>query len=231
MNIRKISYFSLFVAGAIAFAGCKSSSTSPNGSTAVVIPNAGSYFVIVNLHLDSTGAIVESDTTVETFVATGLYFAGKTNVVEVTDSSNGYVTNTGYYHYESDGDVSVFGNYITGAPTWTTYPFGSQQPQPINGDTTANGVSESYALTISGAGSGSSSIAGKGFSTEKITVDGKIIVSESGITDTVTGNFGTEAFAPSLGELVDETTPAIRNPISHALGTSFHEFLISYMLK
>src|SRR5580700_11929920 len=98
MNMRTISYFSLFLAGALAFASCKSSSTSPNGSTAVVIPNAGSYFVIVNLHLDSTGAIVETDTTVETFVATDLYFAGKTNVVEVVDSSNGYKTNTGYYH-------------------------------------------------------------------------------------------------------------------------------------
>jgi hypothetical protein len=223
--------FFLFLLAVVVMAGCKSTSTSPSGSTTVVIPNAGSYFTLVNVQFDSTGEMVESDTIVETFLQTGLSIYGKTNVVEVIDSSNTYVTAGAYYHYESDGDVSVYGNIITGSPGWMLYPFGSQQPQQTSGDTIENGISESYALTISGAGSGSTSIAGTGFSTEKITVNGNIIVSRSGILDTISGNFGTEAFAPSLGELVDETTPAERNYLTQKLGTSSHEYVIGYVLK
>ncbi len=231
MKTLKITYFSLFLVGIIAFAGCKSSSTSPNGSTAIVIPNAGSYFVSVNLQYDSTGALVESDTSVETFLQTGLSIHGKTNVVEVVDSSDGSVTDTTYYHYESNGDVSAYENNFGGSLEWATYPFGSQQSQQLSGDTTEQGISESYAFTISGAGAGSISIAGKEFTTEKITVNGKIIATIFGIPDTLSGNLGTEAFAPSLGEIVDETTPAERDLFTQALGTSSHEFLISYVLK
>jgi hypothetical protein len=231
MNMRTISYFSLFLAGILAFAGCKSSSTSPNGSGGIVIPNAGSYFTLVDLQFDSTGALVGSDTIIETFLQTGLSIYGKTNVAEVMDSSKGFQTGIGYYNYESDGDVSAYGNSITGSPEWMVYPFGSQQPQQTNGDTTTLEGSESYALTINGAGSGTTTIAGTGFSTEKVTVNGNIIITKSGVTDTVSGNFGTETLAPSLGEIVDVTIPAERDPNTHILGTSQHEFVIGYMLK
>ncbi len=195
------------------------------------IPNAGSYFITANLQYDSTGALVSSDTSVETFFRTGLSIYGKTDVVEAIDSSDGSVTDTTYYHYESDGDVSVYGQNIIGSIGWTTYPFGSQQAQTINGDTTIQGISETYALTISGAGSGNTTIAGKSFSTEKINLSGKIIASFLGVSDTASGNFGTISFAPSLGEVVDETIPAQRDAVTRALGTSSHDFVISYFLK
>jgi hypothetical protein len=232
MNMRTISYFSLFLAGIIAFAGCKSDSTSTNASGGgTVIPNPGSYFIIANLQFDSTGTVVESDTTVETFFKTGLTFNGKTDVAELIDSSDGFVTDTEYINYESDGDISAFGNNFAVTSDWWLYPFASQQSQMINGDTSSNGVAETYTFTFSGGGTGNASIMGKNFSTEKVNLNGKIIASFGGVTDTVSGNFGTISFAPSLGEVVDETTPAMRDPISQALGTSSHGFVVSYMLK
>jgi hypothetical protein len=227
----RTSVYVILLAGVL-IAGCKSSSTSPNGSGgSTVIPNAGSYFIIANLQFDSTGAIISSDTTVETFFATGLTIYGKTNVAELIDSSNGQVTDTAYINYESDGDVSAFGNNIAGSSDWWLYPFASQQSQTINGDTSYSGVAEKYTFTFSGGGSGNASILGKDFSTEKVNLNGKIIASFLGVTDTVSGSFGTISFAPSLGEVVDETTPAMRDPITHAQGTSSHDFVIRYVLK
>jgi hypothetical protein len=147
------------------------------------------------------------------------------------DSSDGQVTDTAYINYESDGDISAFGNNIAGTSEWWLYPFASQQPETINGDTAVSGVAETYTFTFSGGGAGTASIMGKSFSTEKVNLNGKIIASFLGINDTVSGNFGTISFAPSLGEVVDETTPAMKDPVTQAQGTSSHDFVVSYVLK
>ncbi len=237
--MRVISYFSLFLVAIIAFAGCKSSSTSPGSSETVVVPNPGSYFVTVDVSIDSTGAIVSTDTSVETFFQTGLSIFGKTNVIELIDSADGSVTDTGYIHYESDGDVSSYAASNVGGLSlsngWITFPFASQQPTTFGIDTSFQGQSLQFTEKYTGAGQGSITIEGKQFSEQNINSSGSSILSYNLagkiISDTSTFGNGTVSFAPSLGEVVEQRTPGAREPITKMMGNSDHSFVIRYVLK
>jgi hypothetical protein len=233
--------FLLFLFAVVVMAGCKSTSTSTNGSTTTIVtPGAGSYFTMVDITTDSTGAVVSSDTTVETFVATGLTYGGKTNVIELIDSQDGIPTDTGYLHYESDGDVSTYvpssEEFFGSVSGWWTIPFSSQQKVTIKGDTASNGTSESLSIIFQGAGSGSITIMGQSVYEEKVSsiLDDTVMETLAGRTiysDTTTENLGTSSFAPSLGEEVESSTPGTRDPITGVMGNSDHHFVINYVLK
>jgi len=226
--------FFLFLFAVAVMAGCKSSSTSPNGSTTLVMPNAGSYYVTVDIETDSTGTLVSSDTTTTTVAQTGLPIYGKTNVLELVEDTSGVPEDTVYIHYESNGDVSyhstpnpeLFGE-LAG---WEIFPFASQQQQTLTADTTEDGETANFTETFLGAGSGTITINGQQFSEQNITGSLKII--ETGIlyNDTSTST-GTESFAPSLGYLVESRNPGTRDPSTGMMGNSDHSYVIRYLLK
>ncbi|HET6400837.1 MAG TPA: hypothetical protein VFH95_05490 [Candidatus Kapabacteria bacterium] len=231
--------FFLILLGAVVMAGCRTS-TSPGTSTGMPItpPNAGSYFVLVSTYTDSTGAYLSSDTETETFEQTGFTIAGKTNVDKLVDSYSFQFSDSGYIHYESDGDVSALwpGDSALGIfGTWITYPFGTQTTVTATIDTTFFGNATHMVLTLSGAGTGSTTIKGQAFQTEKVT--GHIFeissysVSGQTYSDTVNSSLGTISFAPSLGDVIEENNPGTRDPYTGAMGESDHQIAIDYVLK
>ncbi len=221
----------------IALAGC-SSSSSPNGSTAVVHPNEGSTFTFVTVITDSAGKVVPPiDTTVETFAGVGFTLNGETNVDQLVDNQDGNLTGTSYLHYESDGDVSYLspGGYFGALNGWWLFPFASQQTVSITGDTIENGDTLQSTLTFQGAGSGSITIMGQTFSEERVTgsIAGISTSLVKGKVTTVTGtqSLGTISFAPALGETVETSVPGTRNATTGKMGNSEHYYAIGYTLN
>src|SRR5271156_2793646 len=128
MQIRKF-FLILPLLGAIALAGCSSSSSS-NGPATVVHLNEGSTFTFVDVVSDSMSHIVSSDTTIETFAGVGFTLNGETDVDQLVDNQDGNLTGTSYIHYESNGDLSYLSpggqDYFGALNGWWLFPFASQ---------------------------------------------------------------------------------------------------------
>ena len=217
-----ITFSSILLTIAFLYAGC-SSTTSP-GTTTVVVPKQGSIFIAYHSSKDSTGNIVSPDTERQTVANTGLTIYGKMNVVESIQSQDGVALDTVYFHYETNGDVSVYAAYIG----WLTAPFSSQTTTVHAVDTTIQGTHLVGSITLKGTGSGiisTISIKDKSFSTEKVSVTESL---DAGGYSTVTST--AISFAPALGWIVLEDDAATRDPFSGALGTSSHIQVIDYTL-
>ncbi len=224
----------LSVAGLL-IGGCKTS-TSPSNSS-ITTPGAGSYFVNVSQSKDTMGMITSSDTSTDNVVQTGLAFSGKTNVMEVITTNSDGSHDTNYFHYESNGDVSVYAaSSSTGFGTlptnngWITIPFASQGTTTSSSDTTIDGYPFHVNFTVAGAGSGSVTIKGKSFSTE----NAKMTIAMSGSVFGQAINMSTATtlqFAPSLGYVVATNTPGTRNPITGTMQPSNQSMTIDYSLK
>ena len=214
----------------ILVSGCSNSSSPGSSVTTIVIPAKGSWFITVSTGKDSTGQVIYSDTLTETIIATGLTVDNKTDVLEFTSQSHGLGPDTSYGHYESNGDVSrrpIHGglhSYI--APTgWFVLPVGSQSSTSFD---TTEGATDNTS-TLAGAGSGSFTIKGKTFSTEKASLITVLkYPARPGVKDTVI--FDIISFAPGIPWTTTEDDQATRDPYSGALGTSVHKELVDYNL-
>jgi hypothetical protein len=215
--------FSILFLGFVALAGCKSSTSPSSPSSNITMPNAGSYFVTASVETNSTGAIVSSDTTTDSFIQTGLNYDGKTNVDMIYETQAGVVTDTAYLHYESNGDLSV---YSTGGASlfsgWITYPFASQGTNNINGDTVIMGENTQINLSLSGGGNGTSTIMGQSVAVEKVNLSGTITIPQ---VDTVQIGNSTTSFAPSLGYVVETASAAT------SVSNATHGYVIKYVIK
>ena len=219
MNMLKISYSSVFLAGIIAFAGCHSNSTSPSSDGNILEPGLGSSFTLME----------QSDTIVDVFDAVGIPIYGKSSTSEVIESEDGIPQDTLYFNYESNGDVSVYPYGEAAYPginNWIVLPFGSQQPTSVSGSANENGGIVQTIVNFTGAGQGNGSVLGKSYTTQKVTGIVQTIqtITQGGqsVSDTTTTTL-TYSFAPQLGYFLDVT--------SSALGYSGHDFLINYTLK
>lgn len=102
-HLRKI--FCLMALGAMVLVGCSDDSTGPDGDdpSTLTPPKAGSTFTSTQQNQDEDRAPVGSPVTrTDSLVATNLTVGGKTAVYAFSDG-----TNTMYYRYEANGDVSV----------------------------------------------------------------------------------------------------------------------------
>jgi hypothetical protein len=229
------SYTLIAAAILMSFAACKSTSTSPNGgTTTITIPGTGSFFVTVSEDRDSTGMLMSSDTSTDVFQQTGLAIYGKTNVVQVVTMKDGIAMDTGYIHYESNGDVSSYagsnGAVFPGQSGWMMFPFASQGTVSSTFDTTVSGFLLHGVITLKGAGSGSVTIHGKPFSTEKVNMTVTTSTNFGGqtISQTITA---TMQFAPELGDVVRTDQPSTRNPVNGAMEDANVQFVVDYLLK
>ena len=228
----------LFVASFAVVAGCRTS-TSPGNSTGMPItqPGQGSYFVLASTYSDSNGVAFASDTTVETFVKTGLTIAGKTNVNELVDSSSYRTSAAGYIHYESNGDVSAYypGDTVRGIfGSWIVYPFGTQGTNTYTIDTSLYGTSVHIQMTLAGAGSGTSKVKGQPVSTEKVSARFFDVISRTNAGKTFRDTLDETSMlslAPSLGDVVEQSTPGSRDSFTGKMGESSHEIVVDYLLK
>jgi len=199
----------------------------------VVIPTPGSYFVLHYSETDSTGNVVLSDTEWETIKATDLTQNGKDGVVEIIISGQApdgsFDTSISYRKYETNGDLSMYytekgGLFPAG---WYTYPFATQASFSGTHDTLFQGETLHEAYTIAGSGSGSITIKGTSFTTQKITITST--VTRNGITTPY--SIRIFEFAPSLGEIVKYEFPGQHveyNP--NRLNNSDHMSAFDYSL-
>ena len=231
----------IILAAFVAAAGCKSSSTSPNGSgMSIATPNVGSYFISDNTMIDSTGAITSEDTDIATVLRTNLSIYGMTGVIVILDSDyqQGIAPDTTYLKFESNGDVELFQGANSNSPqpdSWLRIPFGSQATVPwFTIDTSFQpGQRSSIVATLSGAGTGSFSIKGQTIATEKVQVntiekDTTINPFPSVYSYNLTIS---ESFAPSIGYIVMTNQPGIREYAGAPIDQTSHTQLIAYHLQ
>jgi hypothetical protein len=228
MNKLSNKHFIFFAFVLTVFLGSCKTTTSPNSGTTVTVPGVGSFFVTYDESRDSTNAVTSADTSTDTFVQKGLSVFGKTDVEEVLfkNSSSSSTPDTGYIHYESNGDLSVYEKMSGLNSGWIVYPFGSQGSIKV-ADT--SGVGYHVTATAVGAGQGSVSIKGQSFTTEKVT----LTILSSDTTPTQIYNetsVQTIQFAPALGWVVESDSPASRNSFDGSLGDSAHDIIIDYKL-
>jgi hypothetical protein len=234
----KFLLVSLFAA-CIAFAGCKSS-TGPSGGSLVigpnVVPGIGSTYLYLEEYRDSSGVWHFNDTLHLVIMDTGLSVQGKTNLLKVRQWSvpdNDLFYADEYWHYELNGDVNVYTDmrylyYPQSA--WSLYPFATQQASTFSYyDTAYTGNTMRIDTTndvMSGGGTGSFTLNGHTFATEKVllTYHGNSTLGTSSFT-------GTTQFAPQLGQIVAQDYSSYYNAIIGRSLFAHRRTLISYELK
>jgi hypothetical protein len=235
--MRKPGFLDSLALLAVLLAGC-SSSTSPNGSPAITIPNPGSYFIIALTYTDSTGRVLQADTVKSVILSSNATIYGKTGVlVDLDSETGGWSTDTGYNYFDDNGNVGAYeqsGNGSVNPAGWITYPFASQGTSTwFTLDTSFNPYTESnITATLSGNGSGSTTILGQTFQTEnaKLTVLETDTTRSNGSVFTI-DNLVYVSFAPALGFVVSSSQPGVRDYAGAPLNTSFQSQVIGYSLK
>ena len=129
-QFKKIFPFVAAVVATVFLSGCNSSTTTPPTTQTSVTPKAGSTFKY-HLHetdTTSTGLTVTDTDVVDSVVASGISFQGKTNVIEYFEGPD-----TVYYEIESNGDVYRYtptigvGTFmLTISNPWLLVPYGSK---------------------------------------------------------------------------------------------------------
>jgi len=214
--------FFLFLFAVVVMAGCKSSSTSTNGSTSssIVTPGDGSYFVLNHQTFDSTGAVSISYIDTEEVYSNTLSMFGKNNVLELLAGLDFVIPVVEYVNYDSNGDVTSDSSVADEVPvsiveagiffSRITYPFASQKT------TTLSGIDSQNQLTLAGAGSGTITINNQAIPIQKVNATPS---GPSTFPETVT-----LSFAPSLGVIVERTA------LSGGVET-YHDIVTNYVLK
>jgi hypothetical protein len=143
MNTFKISI--AYVAVALVFASCRTTSTGPNGGggTPLSAAHPGSTFRFTLTETDQNGNPVNTLHTTDSIVAIGINWQGKSNVIEGYGWDDQGNRDTGYYSLLDDGDVAFYlGPIAPGVVTqWEIWPFGSGGPvsTTIEDQTTSSG--------------------------------------------------------------------------------------------
>lgn len=216
-------------AAAFAFAACKSDSTSSNPTpTSNGTLAKGNTFTTT--HYDSTSTGTESNTWKDSVIATGLTIDSRLNVSETVHiDSTGKVTDSSYVYFAANGDAEFrrvshgFSfNAMFPTVTWMKLPFGSQSSIELGAfDTTISfsglPVNVHFALTSSGAGTGSFTFNGKTYSTKKAAV--RLIASNASLgADTLASQ--TVSFASEIGWNTTLVSPAIHDAYGLSQQTS-----------
>jgi hypothetical protein len=150
--------FFLILLCAIVMAGCQQT-TAPQSSHTGTVSNAlraGVYYLLQHTTMDSTGKVIEIDTTKDLIVATGVTAYGASNLAVILDSSSGgWAPDSAYFQYLPDGDVSSLVPDVISDPVvgWSTYPFATQKSATWYAvDTTESGVTTQDSEWVVGEG-------------------------------------------------------------------------------
>ena len=209
-----LKYITLFVILGVVLSSCsKSSNPTGPGTTTYVQPKAGSFFTYDEYQTDTTtGQPVPGtrDTSVQTFVQSGISYMGKTNVSEIVSASR-MSHDTTYLNYESNGDLSVWGSSgLSSTMSWLLLPTGSKTSNSITSDTTVTilGITTETktVFTLAYVDDETMTIKGQSISVTKLKEMITLTVTTAGVPATQTQS-SFAYFAPSLGYLTKTETP------------------------
>ncbi|MDB5033770.1 MAG: hypothetical protein JWQ98_1011 [Chlorobi bacterium] len=227
--------------------GCTDTPTSTGGNSTTITPaKQGSTFTSYTYSKDSLGQMQQGsqDTTVSTIAKTGLTIGGKSDVNMAIGVKKSGGTDTTYFRYESNGDVSLYFNATDssgGAPpmqtAWITLPFASK--------TSMNLTIVDTAMSDSTFGAGRFKVTSSAVQTgtENITVGSETLSAEKVQwkfeTSATFGLFGigqsvvsTIWFAPKIGFIARQeqiTSEGIPGFLS--VSGSSYQNLVAYSLK
>ncbi len=107
--------------------GCESStnSTVMVPHFPLMRPGVGSTFVFRRMYWDMNNVLVQNYLDTEVVFKSGISFAGKDSVIEVSYSWDSALLYGGYYNYEADGDFDDYSNIPGVRDGWRSYPIAS----------------------------------------------------------------------------------------------------------
>jgi hypothetical protein len=141
LSSQLIAAFALAFIAASFMSGCSSSSSTAPAAFSYTNPKPGTAYRYHVTTSDSTGgsaAIKTSGDSTSIVVGSSLAYQGKTDVIAVLNDSGQASSDTTFYRFESNGDVSVYvpsfgisvgtNHFVIFSPKpWLTLPFGSQK--------------------------------------------------------------------------------------------------------
>lgn len=230
-----LRHFALLLVSAALISSCSSSTPSgPAAASEFVHANVGSTFTFDEYSTDSMNMVVAGsrDTMIATILRTDGNVGAKSGVLIVEEKRTNY-TDTIYYAYESDNNLSVSS---PSSPTWETVPTGTGTTIIRASEYSLNSGPDTAVIRDSTI----TSLLG----TENVTVKGQLITSkkmqiiyrEVSTTNGVKG-FDTKIqnildYAPSLGFEVKAESPSGPNPfVSGGWVDGSIQTLIDYNLK
>jgi hypothetical protein len=200
----KHSLLFIAVLSFVTYYGCKSTSTSTPPGPTIVIPNVGSSWTLQNIHRDSTGKTVKTDTSTRTIAQTNMTIAPYSDVVMIVEyNSSTKIFDTVYIRYLSNGDLSRLSSPSLGVqpPVWLTIPYTTHLAQTYNFSGTASAVGfthDTVAFSVSYLNNDNDTVAGVLYPVSIVTSTTWQQVS-SATKDSTLSNTQTNSFIPSKG--------------------------------
>lgn len=209
MKLRSHLLIAALAVGLAGLTGCKSDSTGPDNNSntdPIAAPKTGSTYTFNSYKTDSTGKkVTGSDETVTyTVISNNLTLGGKSNVVFVV--SDRTEADSGYIHYESNGDVMIYqGSPEVGAASysWIKLPFVSRSTENVTLiDSTFNDPDFSGHVKVTsqttGTGTEKLTVGSEQLTANKATWKLDVTLPFFGVPITVTST-STFSFVPKLG--------------------------------
>jgi hypothetical protein len=222
------------LAAALAFAACSSDTTSSNTNTTPTNFQAkqGSSYSYTETDTASDKTTT-TKTSKDTVVASGLTIDGKSNVIKVlTLDASGKATDSSYYAYESNGDLSRHFINASDAPVpglvpWITVPFSSQTSGSIGSYDTnityaGHPAAVHSAYYAAGTGTGSTTVKGSPYSIKNAHLFAVVTISIGGtpvLADTAMD--WKYSFSPQLGWSTTIQKPIIQDQLQRQTSGSY----------
>jgi len=234
-----LKYLTLLLFLATFLTSCSKNNPVSPGASAWIDPKAGSSFTFDNYSTDTTTGLPvpgTRDTTVDTFLQSGISYMGKTNVSEIVQVGK-FTRDTVYLNYESNGDISEFIPSGNGSLKWFTIPSGSKTTSTalIANDTTTYGsiiYSTKVTETFSYVDDETMSIKGQSVSVTKLqaSIISSLTTTPPGTTTTSTSaSFG--YFSPTLGYITKSEDLISTDPTTGTKSQGHLMLLIDYTEK
>lgn len=233
-----LKHISLLLILAAFISSCSKSTDSVGpGSSSYSAPKAGSSFTIDRYATDTTNAMPIAstrDTSVETFLQSGISYAGKTNVSQIVAVSSSS-TDTSYINYETNGDISSYGSDGHGSMIWGTIPIGSKSTFSYTQTDTTKvilGVSTRLKVSVEASYVDMETMIVKGQSISVIKLKQSFIIATTagGVTKSKSADVYVY-FAPSLGYFVKNDKPVQDGIFSTGKSEGQVETVFDYNLK
>ncbi len=231
---------STILLSALAFVGCSDSDNpiNPPGSTEGG-PKVGSRYSYHVTSAYSNGMVNELDFN-NVVAATGVAYAGKTNVVKMTTDlpAKNQIGETGYFVYETNGDLTGFfpvnmnGQVLDS--TWLTYTFGSKGPMIYpNWDKDAAGMHTTVTGTGTYLGTEQLTVGSETFETMKMATRMDISMKISGMSTALmtTSYIDTAWYAPRIFNMVKNSSVNTSMSAGTTSVIRINKVLTSYKLQ
>jgi hypothetical protein len=225
----------LLLASALLLSSCGSSTSSaPAVASEFIHAKAGSTFTFDEYSTDSMGMAVagSQDTSVHTVLRTNGTIGSKTGLLVVEErKSNG--KDTAYYSYETNNNVSL---YFAGSSTPVfTLPVGTGVAvNTVTADTVVDQGNVSITRDtniVALIGTETLTVKGQSVPTKKIQMTFHEVTTVNGSTFVDASSNSIINYAPSLGFIVQTTSPSRPDPLFGGWTEGSRHTLIDYYLK